>query len=418
MLARKAPGVAQGFEQQLAEVAKALPRKVRGLGPQAAEPGEAVQQQIAIAHLPGRDRIAEVAPEVGIAIDGRAKIQQHQLIAGGAAADQIIAEVGVRLQHPPLVQFQEKQLQHRLAEGVAARLGKPRHFGLGDPITADVLQRQHGIGAVVLGHPGHIVGAARRSGEALVRDAGHRQFAGVIDLAVQLAAHFCHPGVHIAAGFDPAGEQQEAHNGVEIVIDQRSETGILHLEHEIAVAALTARAMHLGQRSRRQRLRIDAQIPVARPEALAHRRLQFGPGQRLRLRIEIVQGFGERRGQEVLTEQREHLPDLHVAAFEAAQFRRKAPRFTAHQFIAFAVATAQPVQRRTQGQRAPGAQPRHGNRQPAADAAALYCRVFTHALHTRRLGIRIQGVSGSALSPAPPNCPRQWLTRIQALWIS
>ena len=418
MLARKAPGVAQGFEQQLAEVAKTLSRKVRGLGPQAAEPGEAVQQQIAIAHLPGRNRIAEVAPEVGIAVDGRAKIQQHQLIAGVAAADQIIAEVGVRLQHPPLVQLQEKQLQHRLAEGVAARLGKPRHFGLGDPITADVLQRQHGIGAVVLGHPGHIVGAARRTGgEALVRGAGHRQFAGVIDLAVQLAAHLFHPGVHIAAGFDPAGEQQQAHNGVEVVIDQRGETGILHLEHEIAVAALTARTMHLGQRSRRQRLRIDAQVPVARPEALAHCRLQLGPGQRLRLRIEIVQGFGERRGQKVLTEQREHLPDLHVAAFKAPQFRRKAPRFTAHQFIAFAAA-AQPVQRRTQGQRAPGAQPRHGNRQPAANAAASYCRVFTHALHTRRLGIRIQGVSGSVPGPAPPNCPRQWLTRIQALWIS
>ena len=217
---------------------------------------------------------------------------------------------------------------------------------------------------------------------------------------MQLAAHFFHPGVHIAAGFDPAGEQQQAHNGVEIVIDQRGETGILHLEHESAVAASTARAMHLGQRSRRQRLRIDAQVPVARPEALAHRRLQLGPGQRLRLRIEIVQGLGERRGQEVLTEQREHLPDLHVAAFKAPQLRRKAPRFTAHQFIAFAVAAAQPVQRRTQGQRAPGAQPRHGNRQPAADAAAPYCRVFTHALHTRRLGIRIQGVLGAKSSAA------------------
>ena len=158
---------------------------------------------------------------------------------------------------------------------------------------------------------------------------GKSRFAAVVDLVVQVGAHGGQPIVHIAAGGQPARQLEHAHHGIEVAVYHLGKARVLDLAGNDVTAGANPAAVHLGQRGSGKGLLRDVEVGEPGSQVRLQHRGNGRPGQRFGLATQLVQGLGQHRRQEMLAQQGKDLPDLHVGALEATQFRHEAARLAA-----------------------------------------------------------------------------------------
>ena len=268
------------------------------------------------------------------AVQDGAKIQQYQAITGPIGLNQVIAEVGIGLQHAPVVKLEKKQLQHGLGQGISPGKREPLHGGVGYRLSLHILQREHPRAAVIFVNRRGVVTSPQSV--QLCQPAAYRpgkvRFPRIVNFMMKITTHGLQPFVHIASRRQPPGQAQHADHRIEIAVDDLSEPGILHLQHNLLASRANTRPMNLGQGCGGEGLLLDIESIDPCAEVLPQNGLHSRPGQWLGSTTQLVQGLGQGRWQEMLAQQGEHLANFDVGPLELAQLVDESARLAACKF--------------------------------------------------------------------------------------